>query len=147
MKYDIQLSQHFMLSEFLRSGEAERRGIDNTPSVQVISNLQHLCREVLEPLREYMQQPIVISSGYRCLELNRVLKSSDSSQHVTGEAADIHLPSIAMGRRYLDYLLQYGHYHQLIWEHDSNGCYWIHVSLKQYGQNSQQYIPNLLKPK
>lgn len=144
---DIQLTKHFKLSEFTRSNTAKKYGIDNTPSLEVISNLQYLCREILEPLRECMNEPIVISSGYRCPKLNSHpdVKGKPTSQHLTGEAADIHLPSIEDGRRYMLFILNNCHFHQIIWEHDTHGNYWIHVSIKQKGINKQEYIPNLLK--
>ena len=53
---DIQLSPHFRLSEFLRSSTATARKIDNTPSLDVVSNLQQLCIHVLEPLRTYANE-------------------------------------------------------------------------------------------
>ena len=56
MKYDIQLSTHFKLSEFTRSSTATARGIDNTPTLDVVSNLQQLCIHVLEPLRAFANQ-------------------------------------------------------------------------------------------
>lgn len=92
--YDIQLSKHFKLSEFTRSDTASRYYIDKTPSLEVVSNLQHLCQQVLEPLREWMNEPITISSGYRCPQLNShpSVKGVANSQHLKGEAADIRIP-------------------------------------------------------
>lgn len=142
---DIQLTRHFMLSEFINSSTAAAHGIDNTPSLDVVSNLQYLCREVLEPLREWINEPVVISSGYRCPKLNKAVGGVSNSQHLSGEAADIHLPSIEVGRKYLDFILDNCRFDAVIWEHDSTGHYWIHVSIKQDGKNHQKYIPNLLK--
>lgn len=144
---DIQLSKHFKLSEFTKSSTAKKYHIDNTPTVEVISNLQALCQNVLEPLREYFNTPIIISSGYRFPTLNNHpnARGATNSQHMKGEAADLHLPSIAIGRKWVEYLLEYGHFDHLIWEHDSSGNYWIHVSFKRIGKNRQLYTPNLLK--
>lgn len=155
---EIQLSKHFKLSEFTRSDTAKRYGIDNTPPLNVISNLQYLCNEILEPLREWMNEPIVISSGYRCPQLNShpEVRGATKSQHLTGEAADIRIPmkkapngsliqDLDKGRKYLEFILDNCHFHQVIWEHDSSGHYWLHVSIKQHGENKQEYIPNLLK--
>lgn len=82
------LSAHFDLSEFTESDTAHRKGIKNVPSDAVISNLAILCEDILEPLREEVG-PITITSGFRCLELNRQLGSNDTSHHVQGRAADI----------------------------------------------------------
>ena len=162
---DIQLSKHFKLSEFTKSGTATKYGIDNTPPLNVISNLQYLCKEILEPLREWVNEPIVISSGYRCPQLNShpEVRGATKSQHLTGEAADIRIPwiqssngsnssssskvqDLEKGRRYLDFILDNVRFDHLIWEHDRYGHYWIHVSFKRDdSKNRQLYTPNLLK--
>lgn len=85
----MQLSQHFSLAEFTASQTAARRGIDNTPSEREIEALRELCEHVLEPVRALLG-PTIVSSGYRCLNLNRAIGSHDGSQHVLGQAADIH---------------------------------------------------------
>ena len=53
---------------------------------------QKISKEVLskfEKLRTLYGKPIRITSGYRCLEHNRLIGSSDSSQHPKAEALDI----------------------------------------------------------
>lgn len=153
---DIQLSKHFRLSEFIRSSTATKYGIDNTPPLEAIANLQFLCQELLEPLREWMNEPIVISSGYRCPQLNShpEVRGASKSQHLTGEAADIRIPmtkapngsliqDMAKARKWIEWILD-KRFDQLILEHDKSGHYWIHVSLKRTN-NRQTYIPNLLK--
>ena len=90
------LSPHFKLREFERSQIAERYGIDNTVKEEsVYKNLQLLCSNVLEPVRNHYGIPFSPNSGYRCLDLNRRLKSSDNSQHVRGQAADIELATVS----------------------------------------------------
>jgi len=85
------LSPHFHLSEFIKSNEATRRGIDNTPSSEVISSLSDLCNFVLEPIRINYGQAVRISSGYRCPALNAAVGGSKNSQHTLGKAADIEI--------------------------------------------------------
>lgn len=86
---DIQLSPHFKLKEFTKSRTARENGIDNTPPPEAVENLRALCSHTLEPLREALGLPIIITSGYRCKVLNeRITHHSDSSQHMQGEAAD-----------------------------------------------------------
>lgn len=149
----MNLSPHFKLSEFTKSGTAFKYGIDNTldPNLpkhaEIISNLRALCVNVLEPLRQWYGKPIVISSGYRSPAVNNhpEVRGATNSQHMTGEAADLHLPSIAIGRQWLEYILENLAYDQVIWEHDKYGHYWIHISFKRNGNNRQVYLPNLLK--
>ena len=70
---DLRLSPHFTLREFEQSATAKKYGIDNTVPSKYVPVLQQLCKEVLEPLRSYVGQPIIISSGYRCNQLNAKL--------------------------------------------------------------------------
>lgn len=154
----MQLTEHFSLEEFTRSVTAQKYDIDNTPNEQVIKNLRNLCEKVLEPLRQWYGKPIVISSGYRCPQLNSHpnVRGAKNSQHMTGEAADLRIPTIktpsgtsvqdlATARKWIEYLLD-NRFDQLILEHDKSGHYWIHVSLKlDDSKNRQAYIPNLLK--
>lgn len=140
------MTEHFKLEEFIRSSTAQQLGIDNTPSEEVILNLRNLCEKVLEPLRQWYGKPISISSGYRCSALNRAVGGVTKSQHLKGEAADIRLPSIAIGRKMLEYIVFHLPYDQVIWEHNTDGLYWIHVSLKRDPRkNRLHYIPYLLK--
>ena len=50
---------------------------------------------VLEDIRAFFQQPVVISSGCRCESHNRVVGGKPSSQHLQGRAADITVKNIA----------------------------------------------------
>lgn len=135
-----ELTPHFSLDEFTRSATALRLGIDNSPSVEAISNLQNLCQHVLEPLRQHFGCPVVISSGYRCRRLNKAVGGVARSQHITGEAADLHLPDIATGHAWFDYIYRHLPFDQLIWEH-SHGTTWIHVSIcRNYATNRHQVL-------
>lgn len=147
MVHDIILSKHFKLSEFIRSATASAKKIDNTPSLEVVSNLQQLCIHVLEPLREHFNCPITISSGYRCQALNKAVGGVATSQHMTGEAADIHIPDEATGKRWFLWIMNNLHYDQLIWEKSTptSTHHWIHVSFRQGGKQRQQVIDNLVK--
>ena len=90
----MMLSKHFSLAELTKSSTATRRGIDNDPDSTARENLIVLCSEILEPVREHYGVPFVQNSGFRCLELNRAIGSSDSSQHVTGNAVDFEVPGV-----------------------------------------------------
>ncbi len=90
----MQLSEHFELAEFLVSETAARRGIANEPTPEIIDNLRRLCQLVLEPLRVKLVRPVVITSGYRSLALNRAVGGSPTSHHRQGRAADLIVPGI-----------------------------------------------------
>ena len=91
-----QLSAHFTLAEFLHSDLALREGIDNDhPPEQALHDMRMLCIDVLEPLRKALGgRPLRITSGYRCPQLNKLLKSADTSQHLLGQAADFQAPGM-----------------------------------------------------
>lgn len=142
----MQLSPHFKLVEFTRSATAQARHIDNTPNEEQIKNIKFLCDNVLEPLRQQFG-PIIIGSGFRCPALNTAVGGVKNSQHKTGEACDIHLPSIEVGKKYFEFLKTLPAFDQLIWERDNprSNHYWIHVSIKRSGKNRKQVIPLLNK--
>ena len=90
----MKLSDHFYLSELTKSSTAERQGITNEPDEEQIQNLTLVCDKILEPVRNHYGIPFIPNSGFRCLELNRAIGSSDTSQHTTGEAVDFEVPGI-----------------------------------------------------
>lgn len=92
MSTNTLLSPHFSLLEFTESATARKHGIVNEPTAEAVENLKALCAHTLEPLREALGLPIVITSGYRSRALNdRVGHRSDRSQHMSGCAADFHV--------------------------------------------------------
>ena len=89
---NMKLSEHFSLSEFTKSATARKHGIKNTPPQEAVDNLKALCQGCLEPLREALGLPVVITSGYRTKALNSMLAhSSERSQHMLGQAADFYV--------------------------------------------------------
>lgn len=73
---------------------AKKHGIANVPPPEAVENLRKLCIGTLEPLREKLQQPVVITSGYRCQQLNEIIvHASRKSQHMEGRAADFYVVS------------------------------------------------------
>lgn len=89
---NMKLSEHFSLSEFTKSSTAMKHGIKNTPPQEAVDNLKALCQSCLEPLREALGLPVVITSGYRTKALNSMLAhSSERSQHMLGQAADFYV--------------------------------------------------------
>lgn len=89
---NILLSPHFELREFVVSQTARDHGLDNTPPAEAVENLRALCVHTLEPLREALGLPIVITSGYRSKAVNDLITHhSSTSQHMSGEAADFHV--------------------------------------------------------
>ena len=88
--------KHFTLDELLHSQAAVRHGIRNDPDKAALANLHALVEHVLDPLREALGRPVVVSSGYRSPRVNRAVGGSASSQHVLGQAADITVPGMSV---------------------------------------------------
>ena len=92
MLNNIQLSPHFSLLELTESATARQRDIANIPPPEAVENLKRLCKGTLEPLRKALGLPVIITSGYRCKELNNIVnRSSKTSQHMLGQAADFYI--------------------------------------------------------
>lgn len=90
------LTPHFTLQEMTESLTAKKHGIANVPPPEAVENLRKLCIGTLEPLREKLKQPVVITSGFRCQQLNEIIvHASRKSQHMSGQAADFHVKGIA----------------------------------------------------
>ena len=77
------------------SQTAARLGIDNTPSKDVINNLENVANDILQPIRDYFDLPVIVSSGYRSPELNKAIGGSIKSQHVTGHAVDFEVSRVS----------------------------------------------------
>jgi hypothetical protein len=133
------LSSNFPLSEFCNSNTAERLGIDNNnPSEEVVTNLTVLARGLLQPLRNRIKKPVIVLSGFRCLELNRSLGSGDNSQHVKGEAVDIYVPGYTAYELAAFILNSHIEFDQLILENFRGpGTGWVHISRKQSGNRGE----------
>jgi len=131
------LSAHFDLSDVTRSQEATRRGIDNDLPLGLVPAVRQTV-EMLERIRAYLTEraghpcPMVVSSWYRCLALNRAIGSGDGSDHIRGCAVDFVAPAFGSAHSIAAALasqvdaLGIG---QLINEYpDGNG--WVHVSTR-----------------
>lgn len=91
------ISRSFSWSEFeatSHAAELARKGVRNViPSFEIRDSVLALVRRVLQPLRDKYGKPMKVNSGYRCPALNEIVGGVPSSQHVKGEAADIHTGS------------------------------------------------------
>jgi hypothetical protein len=138
----MQLSKNFYLSEFLSSQTAHRHNIKEqfSPPENIIRNLEALCINILQPVRDKFGS-IRISSGYRCKKLNDIVKGSPTSQHMTGQAADIQ-GIRASNKALFDFIKSSGlPYDQLIWEYGTSACpAWVHVSFRSDGKNRKQIL-------
>jgi hypothetical protein len=115
------LSPHFSLEEMLAT---QHRGIDNTPTPEIVERLKKTALG-LEAVRIRLGAPIIITSGYRCPELNKAVGGQPNSQHMTGEAVDFICPGFGSPMTVCSSLVDSGiEYDQLIVEFGR----WTHMS-------------------
>jgi hypothetical protein len=92
----MQLWGRFYLGQFTSNRTAKKLSLPNVPrEASQVANLTALCRHVLEPVEARLVCDLYILSGYRCPTLNRLLGGTADSQHLLGEAADIHTGTVA----------------------------------------------------
>ena len=122
--------KYFTIQELTASATALREGIDNRPSKCAYHLLHVLVDQLLDPIREAWGEPIVVSSGYRCKELNTLIGGVKNSHHILGCAADIIAGNRADHRKLFRLIMKMQQqdqirFTQLIWEGDGR---WIHIS-------------------
>ena len=97
------------------------------------ANIEALVDNVLDPARQAFGGPVTVNSGYRCEKHNAEVGGVKNSQHLRGEAADIHCDD---NRRLAEIIEQNGRYDQLIRYLNRDGSIrFIHVSWKRTGVN------------
>jgi len=133
----MQLSEHFHLSEFVRSDIARIHDLSNVPPPEVIRKLQLMCRMVLEPVRLHINAPVHISSGYRSPVVNQLAGGVSSSQHCLGEACDIWTGAMDAERLFEVVQRQVPEWDQLYLNRRDA---FIHISYR-LGKNRNQILP------
>lgn len=123
---------HFTLKELCASETARKLGIDNTPKFHEYIALASLVTNVLEPMREWLNAPLLVTSGFRCYELNKAVGGVENSEHLIGEAADITTGTRDGNIRLYEWAIVNLEYDQLILK--NKGTY-IHVSFSMQTKN------------
>lgn len=130
---DERLAPNFLLSEFLISETAARKGIDNTPTPEHIHNLRTKTAPGIQRVRDLINRVhpgrevgIIVTSGYRSKALNDAIGGSIRSQHSRGEAADFVSPRYGTPKEICLLILEHAElikFDQLIYEGS-----WVHIS-------------------
>ena len=131
----IKASPNFTVDELTFSETATRKDIDNTPSDEVLDNLL-ITAWSMEDVRKLLNNnPILISSGYRCLELNELLGSKPTSAHIRGLACDFTCPKFGDPDDIVDAIFRSDIlYDQIILEHSS----WCHLAFPKDGESARK---------
>jgi hypothetical protein len=128
------------LKELLFSETATRLGIDNTPTDQILINLQTLIYEVITPIINQFGD-IKITSGYRSPELCKAIGSSTTSQHTLGQAIDCEVLGVP-NKELADWVVNHLEFDQCIlefWKPEETNSGWVHISYNK-GNNRKMYL-------
>lgn len=135
--------KHFNLSEFFLSATAAEHGIKNEPDLDekatVVRNINLLVDNVLDPIRGLVDTPIIITSGYRCPQVNRLVGGAANSQHMSGCAADFHVKGYTPSMMYevFLYISNTLEFDQLIFYRSKNI---IHVSYVEKDNRHESFF-------
>ena len=123
--------KYFSLTELTQSATAKRLGIDNTPSDKIKKNLTLFIEKVLDPIREDWGGPIIVSSGYRCPELNKAVGGANTSGHQYGYCADLQVKGgMKKIRELANFIFEWMKDHKMKFDEllfeKSGGVTWLH---------------------
>jgi len=131
---------NFKISELIYSETANRLKINNMPDINSLDCMLDLICDCLQPLRDKLKKPMIITSGYRCAQLNKAVGGATdkygkpTSQHCKGQAADFHVNGMTV-KDTIDFIIKSGvPFDQLIDERT-----WVHISYRK-GNNRRQVL-------
>ena len=149
---NVRLSEHFTLGEVCKTKYETEDG--NIPGRVAIENLRNICENWLEDLRYSYnrlyalpeeEEPVVITSGYRSPEVNRLAGGCATSNHLTGCAVDIRVAGIEQLIRYAGILLDIADgtkhdFDELLMERNVMGRYWLHFAVRPASQGNRRKV-------
>lgn len=87
---------NFKISELIQSDTAIQNNINNMPDINSLDNLLNLIVFCLQPIRDKLKKPMIITSGYRNLQVNKLVGGVSNSQHTKGQAVEVLERSISI---------------------------------------------------
>lgn len=127
------MTPHFTIAELTASETALRRGLRNDPTLSDLRRLRALCEHILEPLRAEVG-PLIVTSGYRSADLNRLVGGVPESAHRYGCAADV-VPVRCSVEEAWRAVVRLGlPFDQAIWERRGERSEWLHVGIERPGE-------------
>tara|TARA_R110000782_G_scaffold227265_1_gene314030 strand:+ start:234 stop:695 length:462 start_codon:yes stop_codon:yes gene_type:complete len=133
------ISKYISYKEATHSNYAKQFSISNKPKAEHIKNMELIAEKVFEPLREWVEHPIQVNSFYRSEKLNKGIKGSGSSQHLTGNAIDITSMGGKTNLEMFHYIKDNLDFDQLIWEFGLEPR-WLHISYNNKKDNRKQVL-------
>ena len=139
---NFMLSPHFSYEEMTRSAWARLHRVDNTPDDLQLAALINICWKLGEPLREVFG-PIYVNSGFRNETVNTGVHGVGGSKHLSGEAMDIRIDNVELGKEYFMFIQKNVDFDQLLFEFNRRGAMWLHCSVcLDPKENRHQAIKN-----
>lgn len=132
------MNLNFTISELCKSDKALKNGIKNTPTISQVDNMLNLIIYTLQPIRDMFNKPVIISSGFRNPQLNKLVGGKPNSQHLEGKAADFNIQGETVAGIIFKIQTSNIEYDQLIHE-KINGKEWVHISYN-HKKNRKQYL-------
>ncbi len=125
------VSRHFRWSEVVGSQIAARRGIANVPTLAQCENIEFAANH-LDLVRDYLRGPVLPSSWFRSLLLNKAVGGGKASDHLEGWAIDFECPSYGPPEAVIRAVMRSQiPFHKLILEYpQSPGGGWVHASFQ-----------------
>lgn len=136
----MNLTANFTLEELIASETARKNGWSNLPDATCVSNLYSLCSIVLQPLRDFVKVPVIVTSGYRSAQLNTAVGGVSDSYHLVGLAADIRGGDLEDTTLIYNYLYQYRNYDKAIVYYYRQSNMFIHVQYRTSEENRKRFL-------
>lgn len=135
------MAKYFKLSELTYSSTAKKHGIDNTPNAEQKAHLEELM-EFADGMRACWGGALIVSSGFRCEELNTKVGGVKTSAHRVGYAMDIK-PANNKTLQFFEKMKEYlkdKDFDELLFETNSIGSVWVHFALKSASGKQRRKI-------
>lgn len=134
------MKNYFTIQELIASDTAKKFNIDNTPSPEIRAHLKELIDNLLNPIREAWGGPVLVTSGYRCPELNTKVGGVKTSAHMRGYAADL-IPGNGQRAKFIKFVQEFLKngkipFDQCINEYNR----WCHVGLKNSANAQRRQV-------
>lgn len=129
------MNLNFKISELIYSETSIKNNINNMPDINSLDNMLELICYCLQPLREKIKKPMIITSGYRNSEVNKLVGGAANSQHTKGQAVDFVINGMTVEQIINFIKVNNIEFDQCINEYNK----WCHISYNK-GNNRHQYL-------
>lgn len=136
MTEDFNLTPHFKFSELCTTSNVKYKLL-NIDEAQKNMGKMYMLAGFAERVREIVGKPLIITSGYRCPELNKAIGGAITSQHIFCEAIDFVVKGLRPEDIFNRIVTSDLKYNQIIIERNTKGSQWVHISIGAFKQKLQ----------